>query len=98
MEKTMVVKPYDFDVMDELEEVLLWKDMEDRGDGLMDIPAATVQLGIDILEACKWYVKDITDDPYMSESLRSKILESVSVMTHLRFKLQIKERKRRENK
>ena len=33
MEKTMVVKPYDSKVVDDLTTILLWKDMVDRGDG-----------------------------------------------------------------
>lgn len=96
MEKTMVVKPYDRDVVDELTSVLLWKDMVDRGDGLMDIPAATLQLGINILESAKYYVADLTQDLNKRASMREAILKAVGIMEHLRDAQKIREWNRKK--
>ena len=84
MEKTMTVKPYDRDVVDELTTVLLWKDMKDRGDGYMDIPAATLQLGINILESAKYYMADLTEDLDKREKYRETMRSAISIMEGLR--------------
>ena len=94
MEKTLTVKPYDHDVIDELTTILLWKDMKDRGDGYMDIPAATLQLGINILESAKYYVSDLTEDLNKRASIRESMGKAISIMEHLRDVQKIRERKR----
>ena len=95
MEKTMTVKPYDHDVIDELTTILLWKDMKDRGDGLMDIPAATLQLGINILESAKYYVSDLTEDLNKRASIRETMGKAISIMEHLRDVQKTREHKRK---
>lgn len=96
MEKTMVVKPYDSKVVDDLTTILLWKDMKDRGDGYMDIPAATLQLGINILESSKYYVSDLTEDLNKRASMRESILKAVGIMEHLRDAQKIREWNRKK--
>lgn len=96
MEKTMVVKPYDRDVVDELTSILLWKDMVDRGDGYMDIPAATLQLGINILESAKYYVSDLTEDLNKRANIRESMGKAISIMEHLRDVQKTREWKRRK--
>lgn len=75
MEKTMVVKPYDSKVVEDLTTILLWKDMESREDGLMEIPAATYQLGVNILEAVKW---EVTGED------NKTIKKALGILEHLR--------------
>lgn len=94
MEKTMLVKPYDHDVVDELTTVLMWKDMVDRGDGLMDIPAATLQLGINILESAKYYMADLTENLDKRREYREAMLKAIIIMERLRDLQKIRERKR----
>ena len=91
MEKTMVVKPYDRDVVDELTTVLMWKDMVDRGDGYMDIPAATLQLGINILESAKYYMADITENLDKREKYRETMRSAIGIMEGLRDVQKIRE-------
>ena len=91
MEKTMVVKPYDRNVVDELTTILLWKDMVDRGDGYMDIPAATLQLGINILESAKYYMADLTEDLDKREKYRETMRSAISIMEGLRDVQKIRE-------
>ena len=94
MEKTMTVKPYDRNVVDELTTILLWKDMKDRGDGLMDIPAATLQLGINILESAKYYMADLTENLDKREKYRDTMRSAISIMEGLRDVQKIREWKR----
>lgn len=94
MEKTMTVKPYDRNVVDELTTILLWKDMKDRGDGLMDIPAATIQLGINILESAKYYMSDLTENLDKREKYRETMRSAISIMEGLRDVQKIREWKR----
>lgn len=84
MEKTMTVKPYDRNVVDELTTILLWKDMKDRGDGLMDIPAATLQFGINILESAKYYMADLTEDLDKRREYREAMYKAIDIMEGLR--------------
>lgn len=84
MEKTMTVKPYDRNVVDELTTILLWKDMKDRGDGLMDIPAATIQLGINILESAKYYMSDLTENLDRRKEYRETMYKAIEIMEDLR--------------
>ena len=91
MEKTMTVKPYDRNVVDELTTILLWKDMVDRGDGYMDIPAATLQLGINILESAKYYMADLTEDLDKREKYRETMRSAISIMEGLRDVQKIRE-------
>lgn len=84
MEKTMTVKPYDRNVVDELTTILLWKDMKDRGDGIMDIPAATIQLGINILESAKYYMADLTDNLEKRREYREAMYKAIGIMEDLR--------------
>ena len=94
MEKTMVVKPYDRNVVDELTTILLWKDMKDRGDGYMDIPAATLQLGINILESAKYYMADLTENLDKREKYRETMRSAIGIMEGLRDLQKIREWKR----
>ena len=94
MEKTMLVKPYDRAVVEELTTILLWKDMKDRGDGIMDIPAATLQLGINILESAKYYMADLTEDLDKRREYREAMLKAIIIMERLRDLQKIRERKR----
>lgn len=94
MEKTMTVKPYDRNVVDELTTILLWKDMKDRGDGYMDIPAATIQLGINILESAKYYMSDLTENLDKREKYRETMRSAISIMEGLRDVQKIREWKR----
>lgn len=94
MEKTMLVKPYDRTVVEELTTVLLWKDMKDRGDGYMDIPAATIQLGINILESAKYYMSDLTENLDKREKYRETMRSAISIMEGLRDVQKIREWKR----
>ena len=91
MEKTMLVKPYDRTVVEELTTVLLWKDMKDRGDGYMDIPAATIQLGINILESAKYYMSDLTENLDKREKYRETMRSAISIMEGLRDVQKIRE-------
>ena len=84
MEKTMVVKPYDRNVVDELTTILLWKDMKDRGDGYMDIPAATIQLGINILESAGYYMADLTENLDKRREYREAMYKAIDIMEGLR--------------
>ena len=94
MEKTMTVRPYDRNVVDELTTVLLWKDMKDRGDGYMDIPAATIQLGINILESAKYYMADLTEDLDKRREYREAMYKAIDIMEGLRDAQKIREWKR----
>ena len=94
MEKTMTVKPYDRTVVEELTTILLWKDMKDRGDGYMDIPAATLQLGINILESAKYYMSDLTENLDKREKYRETMRSAISIMEGLRDVEKIREWKR----
>ena len=94
MEKTMLVKPYDRVAVEELTTILLWKDMKDRGDGYMDIPAATIQLGINILESAKYYMSDLTENLDKREKYRETMRSAISIMEGLRDVQKIRERKR----
>lgn len=94
MEKTMLVKPYDRTVVEELTTILLWKDMKDRGDGYMDIPAATIQLGINILESAKYYMSDLTENLDKREKYRETMRSAISIMEGLRDVQKIREWKR----
>lgn len=91
MEKTMVVKPYDSKVVDDLTSILLWKDMVDRGDGYMDIPAATLQLGINILESAKYYMADLTEDLDKRSKCRAAMCNAIGIMERLRDVQKIRE-------
>ena len=94
MEKTMLVKPYDRTVVEELTTILLWKDMKDRGDGYMDIPAATLQLGINILESAKYYMSDLTENLDKREKYRETMRSAISIMEGLRDVQKIRDWKR----
>ncbi len=94
MEKTMVVKPYDSKVVDDLTTILLWKDMKDRGDGYMDIPAATLQLGINILESAKYYMADLTENLDKRREYRESMSKAIGIMEDLRDVQKIRERQR----
>ena len=84
MEKTMVVKPYDRNVVEDLTTILLWKDMESREDGLMEIPAATYQLGINILESAKYYMSDLTENLDRRKEYRETMYKAIEIMEDLR--------------
>ena len=94
MEKTILVKPYDRAVVEELTTILLWKDMKDRGDGYMDIPAATIQLGINILEGAGYYMADLTENLDKRREYREAMYKAIGIMEALRDVQKIRERKR----
>lgn len=94
MEKTMTVKPYDRDVVDELTTILMWKDMKDRGDGYMDIPAATLQLGINILESARYYMADLTENLDKRREYREAMSKAIGILEGLRDAQKIREWKR----
>lgn len=54
-ELNMELKPYDYDVADEVFSSLFTKGL-DRGDGLIEIPAASLQLVVSALEYIAWDV------------------------------------------
>ena len=96
MEKTMLVKPYDRDVVDELTAILLWPELfkDIRGDGLMDIPAATLQLGINILESARYYMSDLTENLDKRREYRESMSKAIGIMENLRDVQKIREWKR----
>ena len=96
MEKTMLVKPYDRDVVDELTAILLWPELfkDIRGDGLMDIPAATLQLGINILESARYYMSDLTENLDKRSKCREAMCKAIGIMERLRDVQKIREWKR----
>ena len=52
-DKTMTVKPYDYDVVDDLFPVLFITN-NTREDGLTEIPAASLQMVVSALELIRW--------------------------------------------
>lgn len=55
-DKTMTVKPYDYDVVDDLFPILFITN-NNREDGLTEIPAASLQMVISALELIRWEVR-----------------------------------------
>ena len=55
-EKTMTVKPYDYDVADDVYSVLFYGSDKSTEDGLMEIPAASYQIIVSALELMLWEV------------------------------------------
>lgn len=55
-DKTMTVKPYDYDVADDLFSVL-FRTNNEREDGLTEIPAASLQMVVSALELIRWEVR-----------------------------------------
>lgn len=56
-ETTMTVKPYDYDVADDVYSVLFYGSDKSTEAGLMEIPAASYQLIISALELMLWEVR-----------------------------------------
>ena len=56
-DKTMTVKPYDYDVADDLFPIL-FRTNNEREDGLTEIPAASLQMVVSALELIRWEVRD----------------------------------------
>ena len=54
-EKTMTVKPYDYDAADEIFSIL-FRTNNEREDGLTEIPAASLQMIVSALELIQWEV------------------------------------------
>ena len=55
-DKTMTVKPYDYDVVDDLFPILFITN-NNREDGLTEIPAASLQMVVSALELIRWEVR-----------------------------------------
>lgn len=55
-DKTMTVKPYDYDVADDLFPILFRTNTE-REDGLTEIPGASYQIVLSALELIRWEVR-----------------------------------------
>ena len=55
-DKTMTVKPYDYEVVDDLFPILFIAN-NNREDGLTEIPAASLQMVVSALELIRWEVR-----------------------------------------
>ncbi|MBO5969199.1 MAG: hypothetical protein J6S14_11960 [Clostridia bacterium] len=83
-EKTMTVKPYDYDIADDLFPVLFRTNVE-REDGLTEIPAASLQMIVSALELIRWEVRG---------GDRAIIIQAEGIISGLRDIQKIRERKR----
>ena len=54
MEEMMIVRPYDYDVADDVFRILFMITEHTREDGLEELPAASYQLVVSALEAVRW--------------------------------------------
>lgn len=85
-EKTMTVKPYDYDVVDDLFPVLFITN-NNREDGLTEIPAASLQLVVSALELIRWEVRGADHEI---------IKETIGIVAGLRDIQKNRERKRED--
>lgn len=86
MEKTMTVKPYDYDVVDDLFPVLFITN-NTREDGLTEIPAASLQMVVSALELIRWEVRGADHEI---------IKETIGIIAGLRDIQKNRERKRED--
>ena len=85
-DKTMTVKPYDYDVADDLFPILFRTNTE-REDGLTEIPAASLQMVISALELIRWEVRGADHEI---------IKETIGIVSGLRDIQKNRERKRED--
>lgn len=85
-EKNMTVKPYDYDVADDLFPILFITN-NNREDGLTEIPAASLQMVISALELIRWEVRGADHEI---------IKETIGIVAGLRDIQKNRERKRED--
>lgn len=85
-ETTMTVKPYDYDVVDDLFPVLFITN-NNREDGLTEIPAASLQMVVSALELIRWEVRGADHEI---------IKETIGIVAGLRDIQKNRERKRED--
>lgn len=85
-DKTMTVKPYDYDVVDDLFPVLFITN-NTREDGLTEIPAASLQMVVSALELIRWEVRGADHEI---------IKETIGIIAGLRDIQKNRERKRED--
>lgn len=85
-EKTMTVKPYDYDVVDDLFPILFITN-NNREDGLTEIPAASLQMVVSALELICWEVRGADHEI---------IKETIGIIAGLRDIQKNRERKRED--
>lgn len=85
-ETTMTVKPYDYDVVDDLFPVLFITN-NNREDGLTEIPAASLQMVVSALELIRWEVRGADHEI---------IKETIGIIAGLRDIQKNRERKRED--
>lgn len=62
-EKTIHVKPYDYDVADDVFSVLFYGTDKEQENGMLEIPAASYQLVVSALELIRW---DVDGEDYLT--------------------------------
>ena len=82
----MTVKPYDYDVADDLFHILFRTNTE-REDGLTEIPAASLQMVVSALELIRWEVRGADHEI---------IKETIGIIAGLRDMQKNRERKRED--
>ena len=82
----MTVKPYDYDVVDDLFPVLFITN-NTREDGLTEIPAASLQMVVSALELIRWEVRGADHEI---------IKETIGIIAGLRDIQKNRERKRED--
>ena len=82
----MTVKPYDYDVVDDLFPVLFITN-NTREDGLTEIPAASLQMVVSALELIRWEVRGADHEI---------IKETIGIIAGLRDMQKNRERKRED--
>lgn len=82
-EKTMTIKPYDYDVAEDIFQVLFRTNTE-REDGLTEIPAASMQMIVSALQLIRWEVRG---------GDRAIIIQAEGIISGLRDIQKIRERK-----
>lgn len=85
-EKTFTVKPYDYDVVDDLFPILFITN-NNREDGLTEIPAASLQMVVSALELIRWEVRGADHEI---------IKETIGIVAGLRDIQKNRERKRED--
>lgn len=86
-ETTMTVKPYDYDVADDVYSVLFYGSDKSTEDGLMEIPAASYQIVVSALELIRWEVRGADHEI---------IKETIGIVAGLRDIQKNRERKRED--
>lgn len=86
-ETTMTVKPYDYDVADDVYSVLFYGSDKSTEDGLMEIPAASYQIIVSALELMRWEVRGAD---------REVLRQATGIVEYLRDRQKNREWKRKE--